>query len=129
MSEEGLWREQVADREAVELAELLEDHNRLYSVRFPGQAYMGAPAVIEAKLKVLLHDHGLVLAKSALELVFTHKQCQWIKTQHVDLLNDPKKWEKHIKPLLTVAAAKVAGRGEQSEFGARPEGKGNRRVW
>ena len=129
MTEEAVWREKTADVEAVELAELFVDYNRLYSVRFPGQAYLGAPAVMQAKLKVLLHDHGLPVSKRALELVFTHKQCEWIKTQHVDLLNDPKKWDKHLKPLLAVVTTRGTGKGEQSEFGARPEGKGNRRVW
>lgn len=118
--------------EEEQVGELVATHSRAYSVRFPGMVYMGAEAVIRSKPSVLLHDHGFDTAKRALEIVFTHPQCQWVKDKHVDLLNDQKRWNKHIQPILSVVTtvrSGVAGKGEQSEFGARPEGKGSRRVW
>lgn len=118
----------TVDDESGQVEQLREHHTEMHRRRY-GSPFMGAQAVIEAKLAQLLHDHGFAEAKRGIEIAFTHRQCEWIKTDHVGVLLRPEKWNQHIKPLLTSKGTGAAVRGEQSEFGERPEGKGHRRVW
>ena len=116
----------TAEEETAHVAELRAIHTKLYERKMQ-QPFTGSAAAMEGKLVILLHDHGFQNAKKGLEIVFTHEQCKWVKNGHVDLLLKADKWEKHILPLLNFKLS--VSRGEQSEFGDRPDGEGFRRVW
>ena len=112
--------------ESAHVAELMAKYKELYQGRFR-TPFKGVDSTLETMIRSLVHEHGVESTKKALILVFTHADLAWIKNDHLGLVSRPNQWAKHIAPLLVAPASR--SRGEQAEFGERPEGKGYRRIW
>ena len=104
---------------------LIELHGRMYQKRMR-HLFTGNVIMLRSKLEVLLLTYGFEDAKKGLTVLFTHKQCEWIANNHIDIALKAGKWDQHIRPYLN---ERPGSKGEQSEFGERPEGKGARQVW
>jgi hypothetical protein len=68
-------------------------------------------------------------AAKAVEAMFS-PDLQWVKDGEMTFLLNPRLFEKHVIPAMSRVGKKAAAkRGEQSEYGDRPDGSGHRKVW
>lgn len=80
-----------------------------------------------AQVAMLVARHGEETAARIIQLMFS-QDFAWVKDDKLSFALNGKTFEKHLSPRLQ-APIPPSGGGEQAEFGARPEGRGYRRVW
>ena len=78
-------------------------------------------------LQTVFRKRGLVDAQRAVVLVH-NEDFRWVRNDKLSFLINDATWNKHLVPAMAQQALPLQ-RGEQAEFGPRPDGSGYRREW